>query len=273
LQTRKVAEIIEVEEVLDIIEQGFTMPVKCRLKNGMNAIVKYMKNPGGQQVLLNEWVGSNIADIIGLTIPEYGICNLTENVIDNTNYNEEIDIRNSGPAFYTKYYSKAIPAISMGMLSSVSNKETEKIILFDHLVNNNDRHNGNLLCDISKGATLYVIDNSHIITLEPNVPFVYEDAIKNSEILSGRIIKTNGNVYDLLSQTIGYSENRVRECAEEIKKMLSRQVIEEIKAGIPACWVDSVGREKAEQLFEILNKRISLLDEIAEMIIRERRMS
>ena len=90
MQTRKIAEVIEVEEVLDIIEQGFTIPVKCRLKNGMNVIVKYMKNPGGQQVLLNEWVGSNIADIIGLTIPEYGICDLTEKVIENTNYNGKV---------------------------------------------------------------------------------------------------------------------------------------------------------------------------------------
>lgn len=273
MQTRKVAEIIEVEEVLDIIEQGFTMPVKCRLMNGMNTIVKYMKNPGGQQVLLNEWVGSNIADIIGLTIPEYGICDLTEKVIENTNYNEEIDIRNAGLAFYTKYYSKAIPAISMGMLASVSNKETEKIILFDHLVNNNDRHNGNLLCDISKGATLYVIDNSHIITSEPKVPFVFEEAIKNSEILSNRIIKTNGDVYDLLSYTIGYNENKVRECADEIRELLSQRMIEEIKKSIPICWIDSIGKEKTEQLFEVLNKRILLIDEIAEMIIRERRVS
>ena len=207
-----------------------------------------------------------------MTIPEYGICDLTEKVIENTNYNEEIDIRNAGLAFYTKYYSKAIPAISRGILSAVSNKETEKIILFDHLVNHNDRHNGNLLCDISKGATLYVIDNSHIITLEPRISFLFEEMIQNSEILSDRIIKTNGDIYNLLSYAIGYNENKVRECANEIKKLLSIDVLEEIKESIPLSWVDSIGKEKTEQLFEILKKRILLIDEIAEMIIRERRM-
>ena len=207
-----------------------------------------------------------------MTIPEYGICDLTEKVIENTNYNEEIDIRNAGLAFYTKYYSKAIPAISMGILSTVGNKETEKIILFDHLVNHNDRHNGNLLCDISKGATLYVIDNSHIITLEPRISFLFEEMIQNSEILSDRIIKTNGDIYNLLSYAIGYNENKVRECANEIKKLLSIDVLEEIKESIPLSWVDSIGKEKTEQLFEILKKRILLIDEIAEMIIRERRM-
>lgn len=128
-QTRRIAGIIEVEEIHDIIEQGTTMPVRCRLKNGMDVVVKYMKNPYGQRVLINEWIGSNIADVIGLTIPEYGICNMSETVIVNTNYNEEIDIKNAGYAFYSKTYSKTIPIITRAMLSDVKNHETEKIIL------------------------------------------------------------------------------------------------------------------------------------------------
>ena len=142
-QTRRISGIIEVEEIHGIIEQGTTMPMRCRLKNGMNVVVKYMRNPYGQRVLVNEWIGSNIADMIGLTIPEYGICNIEESVIEYTNFNEDIDIRNAGIAFYTKVYSKTIPINPRAMLSEVANHETEKIILFDHLVNNYDRHDGN----------------------------------------------------------------------------------------------------------------------------------
>ena len=273
MQKRKNEKVIEVEEILDIIEQGYTMPVKCRLKNGENVIVKYIKNPGGQQVLINEWIGSNLADIIGLTIPEYGLCYISEEVIKNTNYNEEINEDNAGIAFYSKYYSKAIPAISLGIMSSVQNKEAEKIIIFDHLVNNNDRHNGNLLCDISKGSTLYVIDNSHIITLEPNVKFIYEEAIKEEEILSNRIMRTNRDVYDLLCVATGYNENRVKEYAKKIKEMLTQEVLEEIKQSIPISWRETVGDEKINQMFGIINKRLMLIEEIAEMIIRERRLS
>ena len=84
-QNRRIAGIIEVEEIHDIIEQGTTMPVRCRLRNGENVVVKYMKNPYGQRVLVNEWIGSNIADIIGLTIPEYGI--LFKDLFENNTNN------------------------------------------------------------------------------------------------------------------------------------------------------------------------------------------
>lgn len=90
---RRVDGIFEIEEIFDIIEQGTTMPVRCRLSNGLNVIVKYMNNPYGQMVLVNEFVGNCVADVLGVTIPEFGICNLSENVISSTNVNESIDER------------------------------------------------------------------------------------------------------------------------------------------------------------------------------------
>lgn len=119
------------------------------------------------------------------------------------------------------------------MLSDVKNHETEKIILFDHLVNNYDRHNGNLLCDISSGATLYIIDNSHIITEEPRKVFILEEALSQSYVLSNTILKSNMEIYNLLCCSVGY--------------------------------------EIIEQLFQVLFNRRSLLCEMAEMIIEERR--
>ena len=268
---RKIAKIIEVEEIHDIIEQGTTMPVRCRLKNNMNVIAKYMRNPAGQQALVNEWIGSNIADIIGITIPEYGICNLSKEVIENTNLNEEIDNRNAGYAFYTKEYSKSIPVFPSGILSSVKNHETEKIILFDHLVNNNDRHNGNLLCDISKGAMMIAIDNSHIITEEPKCAFDLNDALDVNYILSNRIIYTNRDIYELLCTNVGYSEDILRKSAVCIKEHLTEEVLLEIKNSIPTEWRESVGNERIEQLFQVLKKRRTMLSDITEMIIEERR--
>jgi len=225
----------------------------------------------GQRVLVNEWIGSNIADVIGLTIPEYGICNVSEAVIKNTNYNEDIDERNAGMAFYSKIYSKTIPVITRAMLSDVKNHETEKIILFDHLVNNYDRHNGNLLCDISNGATLYSIDNSHIITEEPRKVFVLEEALSQSYILSNTILMSNMEIYDLLCSSVGYNEDRLLRCAEEIKNVLTEDLLQEIKNSIPVKWCESVGHGIIEQLFQVLTKRRFLLCEVAEMIIEERR--
>ena len=255
---RQIAEIIEVEEIHDIIEQGTTMPVRCRLKNGMNVIVKYMRNPAGQQALVNEWIGSSIADVMDITIPEYGICNLSKEVIKNTNFN-------------TKIYPKTIPVFPSGMLSSVKNHETEKIILFDHLVNNNDRHDGNLLCDISSGATLIAIDNSHIITEEPQRAFNIDKALDTQDILSTKIMDTNRDIYELLCTQVGYSEERLREYAIEITSVLTEEFFLGVKNKIPIEWYNSIGEERAEQLFMVIQKRAMMINDIAEMIIKERR--
>lgn len=268
---RKVAGIIEVEEVHDIIEQGTTMPVRCRLKNGMNAVVKYMRNPVGQQALVNEWIGSSVADILGLTIPEYGICNLSKEVIENTNYNEDIDYRNEGYAFYTKEYSITTPITVSGILPSVKNHETEKILLFDHLVNNNDRHDGNLLCDISNEATLLTIDNSHIVTEEPKKVFIFEEALERTYILSTRILSTNKDIYERLCTQVGYNEDEIRCCAIKIKEIFTDSVWKEIRESIPQEWEISIGSSRINQMFDVLLKRTALINDIAELIIEERR--
>lgn len=271
MQTRCVSEIIEVEEIFDVIDAGVTAPVKCRLKNGKIVVVKYMQNRCGTQVLVNEWIGSNIADIMELTIPEYGICSLSEEVIENTNENEELDINNSGFCFYTKYYPKAIPVNSMAMLPLVSNKDTEKIILFDCLVNNHDRHTGNLFYDISKGLTLLAIDNSHIITYEPIFPFHFESQIDTSEIISNRVIKQNEDIYSMLIHAMGFSEERLRNCADQVKDNITEETVDKIFNSIPSSWIESIGVKKINQLSQIIKKKLSYIDDITKMILEERR--
>lgn len=232
-QMRKIDGIIEVEQVLDIIDVGTTMPVRCRLVNGMNVVVKYMKNPYGQRVLINELVGSCIADEMGLVIPEYGVCNLSEEVICTTNNNEDIDSRNAGTAFFTKDYSSTVPP-SRQLLSFVKNKQVEKLILFDHVVNNCDRHIGNLLLDVRKEAILYVIDNSHIITAGNSQDI--EKELEPTLILSKRVLQRNQEIYDILTTSIGY-----------------------------------MGKYRVDLMFEVLKRRIESIVKLSNLIVEERR--
>ena len=226
-----------------------------------------MKNPFGQRVLINELIGSCIADLIGMNNPEYGICNLSEEVIRNTNYNEDIDIRNAGLAFYTKNYSSTVPP-SLSMLTLVENKETEKIMLFDHIVNNCDRHKGNLLIDLGKYAKLYLIDNSHIITDGVNTSIEYE--LSDEAVFSKRVLVKNKEIYDLLCNSVGYREEQILSEAKRIKECITPEILNEIKNLIPDVWVDSVGQEKFEMIFEVLDKRINAICDLSQMIIKER---
>lgn len=266
---RKIEGIIEVEEILDVIEVGTTIPVRCRLKNGMNVVVKYMKNPFGQRVLINELIGSCIADIIDLNIPEYGICNLSEDVIRNTNNNEEIDERNAGMAFYTKDYSSTVPP-ARAMLPLVENKDTEKIILFDHVVNNCDRHIGNLLLDLRNSSPkLYVIDNSHIIA--DGIKRIISNELEDSSIFSNNILEKNKEIYDKLCTWIGYNEQKLVLEAKHIRKTITKENLDYIKNFIPIVWIDSIGKENVDMMFEVINKRVENICALGELIIRERR--
>jgi hypothetical protein len=130
---------------------------------GISAIVKYPMNPAGTEALINEWVGNSIADLIGLTIPKYGICKISEEVIEKSDVYGELDASNSGIAFFSEYLSNTAPG-TPSMLGKASNKETEKLLLFDHLIKNEDRHNGNLIGEIATTRRIFFIDCSHIMT-------------------------------------------------------------------------------------------------------------
>ena len=83
-------------------------------------LVKYQHNPFGSRVLVNEMVGSSLARIIKLPIPDYGLCFMSKEVIMETNTNEEIDSNNSGISFYSVLMPNSVPANS-GILSAVTN--------------------------------------------------------------------------------------------------------------------------------------------------------
>ncbi len=267
---RRIRGIIPVQEIEDIVEVGTTVPVRCKLENGINAIVKYMKNPYGEQVLINEFIGSCIADRIDLSIPEYGICEFSPEVILQTNQNEEIDLYNAGPAFYTKEYSKTIPPNSPVLLGLADNVNVEKLILFDYLINNCDRHMGNLLLSLSD-KTLYVIDHSHIITENCCRASVsqFECELNMENLLSDRFLRVNGDVYKNISAVAPIKKSVVIEDIVSIQKKITPEFLVEIREELPDAWTKSIGEEKLGIIFEIIHKRCCMLNEIVDMIIKE----
>ena len=192
---------------------------------------------------------------------------MSEAVIENTNDNEEIDKRNAGLAFYTKDYSSSVPP-SRAMLALVENKETERLILFDHVVNNCDRHNGNLIIDLSKAAKLYIIDNSHII--KEGISSNIEWELTDEAIFSKRILEKNKDIYDLLCNTVGYDEEKLLLEAQKIKEAITQEILIEIKSSIPEEWIISIGKETLDQIFKVLDKRLKNICKLSQMIKEER---
>ena len=264
---------LNVIEVKEIIDEGVTFPVRCRLSRETDAVVKYPKNPSGTSVLINEWVGNSIADAIGLTIPPYGLCVLSKEVIEATNYNEEIDTDNSGICFYSKVINNTAPT-SRRVLMSAKNKETERLLLFDHLVNNKDRHEGNLIYKVSEDRAVYFIDCSHIV--EPhgqtlNHPLDLDTELSDEAILNTSLLTEENNIYNILCETMGYRENVLYREAERIKKIITPDVLDSIRESIPLEWRGETTSQRISDMFKVLERRLVNINKITEMVARERR--
>lgn len=271
---RRINDCLEVIQVGDVIEQGVTMPLRCRLHGGIEAIVKYQRNPGGLEVLIDEWIGNSIADLIGLTIPRYGLCNLSVNVIDKTNNNYEIDSENAGIAFFSEYLNNTVPVDHKRLVQS-QNKETEKLLLFDHLIKNEDRHDGNLICKVGRPSVIYYIDCSHFMAVDGhylNRDLDLDKELSPEEILSTEILKNkNRNIYNTLCETQCFDEIKLFHESKRIKQLISDELLDNIKDTIPAEWSIPRTKRRIDNIFTIIRKRLSMIDDITEMIAEERR--
>lgn len=265
---RRIDTILEVTQIIDVLPQGTTEPIRCSLENGMTAVVKYMRNRFGQKVLINELVGACIADELGLIIPEYGICNISKLVIESANDTEEIDERNAGYGFFSASYSNTVPMVP-NLLSDIQIKQTELLILFDHIVNNFDRHNGNILLEMKSPARLFFIDNSHIITQDKNIDI--EQELAHSSVVSTKLLDDGKDIYDLLCYRVGYNEETLTSEAARVQSILSEAKLQEIKQLIPDCWIISSEPNYVDNMFLVIQNRIAAISDICEMIIRERR--
>lgn len=273
--SRRIEHSLNVLMVNYLLEEGVTCPIRCRLSEGIDAIVKYPRNPCGLYVLINEWVGNSIADIIGLTIPKYGQCNLSKSVINATNDNEEIDESNAGRCFFSCYLNGTVPAGLRSQLSPVLNKEIERLLLFDYLVDNTDRHNGNILYQISDKIRLVFIDCSHIMMTDR---FNIYRPIKLDEELSNETIERKfldvikeDSIYDYLCENVGYCEETLYKEVSDIKQRLTPEILKSIEESVPVEWINGNTSQRINDMFTILEKRLCMIDDIAEIIAGERR--
>lgn len=263
--------MLQIVEIIDVLEQGVTEPIKCKLSDNSMAVVKYPNNARGTAVVVNEFIGYSLAKRLGITVPDFGICELSIDTIQSINDLEEIDERNAGLCFYTVELNNTVPKIIRG---HVKNRETEKIILLDHILNNFDRHNGNLLMSIATGL-LYVIDFSHIFSKGPypNYDSDFFNRGKNIDTyLYNSILQENRDVYDELCIWCGYDEEQMRLEAKNCQELLNRQFIKEVLDSIPQSWSVAIGGDRVLQNIEnFINFRIEHIDEICSYIILENR--
>lgn len=166
---------------------GVTEPKYAILEDGSQSIVKLSHGPEGNLVLFNEYICYRMAMLIDIPMPHCGIGMMDE---DTEILNPDIaSSRNYGYAFYSTYIPKTTKLLP-SIIHLMKNKDDFiKVLLFDHIIFNKDRNEGNLLVRFYKDdISLKVIDHTHVFI--------------NGAIWDGNCLKQAMSENDLLSRTV-----------------------------------------------------------------------
>ena len=272
---KRIQDVLSVASDVEIVSQGVTEPIRCKLSNGIDAIVKYPKNRFGNMVLANEWIGNSIADAISLSIPHYGKCKFEYSLFRDSLY-DQLDDNNSGLCFFSEMIHNVVP-MNDKLLLAAKNHEIERLILFDLLVSDRDRHNGNIICSLNSDIELVFIDCSHIYSDEKYS--LSRELNLNMELSSSNLYNiailedgSNDNVYNRLCECVGYKDEVLFNEADRIREILTDSVLDYIKASIPCEWMSIREKDRTEAIFLIIKKKIKELYTIAKLVSSDRRI-
>lgn len=140
---------------------GITKPKYAILDDGSQIVVKLSHGPEGNLVLFNEYLCYRLAILVDIPMPHCGVCIMDENTeIFDSNIASS---NNYGCAFYSTFMPKTTKLLS-SIINLIKNKDIFiKVLLFDHIIFNRDRNEGNLLVRFYKdNILLKVIDHTHV---------------------------------------------------------------------------------------------------------------
>lgn len=251
-----------------------TDPVYCTLCSGedsFDAIVKLFNNRQGNLSLINEWCTAQICQTLGLSLPQSGVCIVDQNTIimdEAKNDLPSFSHRNLGPAFYSRYISGAIPASSK-LFSYVDIQQLVNMILLDHLVFNRDRHNGNIMFEVGKGFTFFMIDHSHVFKNDCIwTSDTFRRGIEENDYLDESIYEANQDVYNKVMLYGHPNRHNFEDACKSFQDELTPQIIHNIINGIPLLWLTDV-KADVPMLENYLNYRVAHLEAITGMILRK----
>ena len=260
-----------VTRIYEQLEQGATVPLKCRLDDGELVVVKYPKNRCGTQVLINEIVGAALQDKMGIRIPDHGLCYLSKDVIESFIENDEnseigesdIGSQNAGVCVYSKLIRGT--TLSSELLRKTNKRMgIENVLVYDCFTNNTDRHEGNAI--ISEYFEVYAIDNSHII----DGKHFEDDKYVQLNLTISLDSVLDSEFYTDYFEIVPFSKIRLNRAINNLKGIDLNTLLRETFDVIPQEWLDNVLLDYLQYIRDILLWRQGQLDEIRSAIMLRR---
>lgn len=252
--------------LLDEIGTGITNPINA-LIDTTRVIVKLLNNDESNRVLINELVSYQIAEKLNLPIPNYGV-----GIVDNrTDLQISIDSNQIGKCFYTERIDKVTSLVDNKKLiqNYIANKsDFLKIILFDNLIYNKDRHKGNILMNTgfkNKDNCIYVIDHTHVFDLGPMWnKYQLCNRIRELDYKNKQVMEYNQETYKILVDKDRLSLDKLLNEADVFKKVLTSDIIYEMLENVPEEW--EMDEWDKTMLFNYINYRVMYIDDICKVI-------
>lgn len=230
--------IDHVDEVINEVGNGCTDPLYCTIDDGKRVIFKMYNNPEGNKVLVNEFVCLLIAKRLNLPTPDGGIAIIDENT------NISCDIKNINIQNGLGFYSERLDNVTPGLEGQakviqkfcVNHDDFIPIILFDHLIYNGDRNNGNVLWNL-KNKKIYIIDNSHCFYLGSLWDSIQlERCINDNDFRHTTVMENNKYIYDIFINIYNLNKNNLYNTAERFKTLIDDRFLDKIFMDIPEQW-------------------------------------
>lgn len=260
----------EIKEITKIYtpDQGCTCPIEVLLHDGSKAIFKYPNNPEGSIVLLNEYLAYSIGHAINLTIPKFGMAQVTEATVLKNELNTVCSIEKfAGYGFFSEYIPRTAPA-SHGLVATATNlNECCKAILFDMVIKNIDRYENNIRVSLSSDdGRLYFIDHSHAFGDPSWTP---RDLVIG-DTASPYVWQENSACYLMLRNAgAPYTEHNFLSAAQQIQDMLTNDITNNIFECLPRELIDRFEQSDLNHAKAYIQYRINNIDKICAMIKRE----
>ncbi len=248
---------------------GITRPKFAVLENNTQAIVKVANGPEGNLVLFNEYFCYRLALLLNIPMPHSGIClvDLKTNILVPGIACEE----NYGKGFYSEYRPKTTKLLQT-IISCMKNKEDFiKVLLFDNVVFNTDRNEGNLLVEYYKNnISLLVIDHSHVFINQAIWDAeCLNRAIKENDLKNTKVMDYNKTLYDMFFRSIAITEEILESTSVLFRQKINENILLKIIEEIPDEWKPS--QKDLNSLVKYIMYRVDNLDTIVSTIINSRR--
>lgn len=254
-----------ISQILYNMNVGITEPKYAILNDGSQSVVKLSHGPEGNLVLFNEYICYRMALLLDIPMPYCGIGIMDENteildpdIASNKNY---------GYAFYSTYIPKTTKLLP-SIIHLMQNKEDFiKVLLFDHIIFNKDRNEGNLLVQFYRDdISLKVIDHTHVFIngaiWDGNC---LKRAISENDLLSTEVLKWNERLYGMFYRNMSITKEILAQNSGMFRNKMNYDIIKKFIEECPEEWRPS--GENEEILIEYLMYRIKHIDTIISTII------